>query len=1446
MNIATLSEDGFDADQWIGNACATASGRRLVVTYAPRTFTNKSALFSRGAFTATVDLSDGSVRKLPVLSTLAYYSPGCGVGETAVITQAGDDELAGTRLFTVEAAEAKVGPPMKVSGQVTSAIPVSGAIVAADVNRVVRFESAGKRSVLAQAGQIPFRITAAGDGVAYLEGVGDEALVQYLSAGQVADASVSRPMTLARGKLTGVDLTRANGRAYVTGQATGQAGQSGVGILAVAKGSRISTLAEAAVTSTRWAGSADPRVGPASAVGPDGARAVDVGLRHLRTGKDTHSIVVAGSVAGGRVAAHPGLAPRQQQPSPRAAVAGAGSPTDPVEVERTCSVPRNDVGNQVMQPKPRQVEWAVDQAVRGVLNVARGENWKSLGMPAYTPQGLFPRGDLSGGGYVPAQVMLGIAAQESNLWQATGRALPGVTANPLIGNFYGRQIYNHDPYDDWNIDWDEADCGYGVMQITDGMRLPGRERPGETALPHQTQRAVALDFAANIAAGLQILQDKWKQTREAGMYVNSGDPRYLENWFFAIWAYNSGFHPNKGDGSPWGVGWHNNPANPHYPANRAAFLDTTMADAAHPQDWPYQEKVLGFAGHPIELPEAPNTYVAAFRPAQWNGGAVNGPINRTKVKPPTNLFCDSTNDCVPGAAYPPDAPEVRDEPPGPCAHRNSSGQYDLKCWYHRPVIWKPDCSATCGFELLRFDPGYAYQADGTSYLPRCNLDGLPSNAMIIDDVPDGRPSIRPDCNRGWLNAGSFTLDFADDSAGNFPSKVDFHQFGAGFGGHFYSSFTRGPHHWNEADLKVTGTWRLTNPRYGWTRVKVFIPDTGAWTRQAKYVINLGDGRSRFRVVNQAWQAHTWVDLGVFNLNGQASVTLSTYAEDGVGTHQIIWDAVAFIPTTQPVAQYVALGDSYSSGEGLGPYLLNSDFKRADNSDANTCHRSVNNAYPSLVKVAGQTQTIAQQAANGTASFGFIACSGALTTNVTRAAYNDPPKQHDLDGHTDWGKPDNQWGWGTYYQHGELPQVEQGWLDEETTLVTLTIGGNDARFAEVLRTCITSVLDSCFASTHHLTRGNGVVDPDYLQRYEKLLIREMLPEHLLAVYRAVVSQAPNAKVLVLGYPQLFNDRFATAPQDCIGLSALEMRGLNTLADLLNLKIARAVQQVHDEGHDISFINTTQRWRDTHSHWACEFFTDPWIRGGIISCDSNVGTQTPCPASFHPTVTGQAALADIVSTQLRGTSPVAAVKQRVIDYAASRAPDPRWNLTPAQAQAIAQRCLDLTRIGGTIGDPCMHEPIFVVSSADSGDAAVNDDQALAQKLPWWVRLNYTSSVLREQYIAPRDWYNYRDYQPNYCSATTRPNGFQCDEFPYFSSELGAAFDYFDGYYAEGSTKLLWVDEPLNKNEGNTLSAMYGRCQIPSSMYGSDSTLISLGGPYLVIPVTTGALPNTHYIC
>src|SRR5262249_24445837 len=103
---ATLADNTFDADQWIGNACVTGSGRKAVVVYAPRNCTNIPDAMARGGFVAIVDLTSGAVRKLAVRSTLAYYSPGCGTGDAVAVSSLSDKGT--TALSLVDAATGAV------------------------------------------------------------------------------------------------------------------------------------------------------------------------------------------------------------------------------------------------------------------------------------------------------------------------------------------------------------------------------------------------------------------------------------------------------------------------------------------------------------------------------------------------------------------------------------------------------------------------------------------------------------------------------------------------------------------------------------------------------------------------------------------------------------------------------------------------------------------------------------------------------------------------------------------------------------------------------------------------------------------------------------------------------------------------------------------------------------------------------------------------------------------------------------------------------------------------------------------------------------------------------------------------------------------------------------------------------------------------------------------
>ena len=804
---------------------------------------------------------------------------------------------------------------------------------------------------------------------------------------------------------------------------------------------------------------------------------------------------------------------------------------------------------------------------------------------------------------MPVQVLLGILAQESNLWQASGHALSGVTGNPLIGNFYGRGSTAPDGVQDWNIVWGNADCGYGVSQRTDGMRKAGFARPGEVLLPLASQKAVALDYATNIASGLQLLQDKWNETRAAGLIHSDGDPQWLENWIFAIWAYNSGFHPNPGNGGPWGVGWLNNPANPHYPANRS-FFGSLASDLTQPQDWPYTEKVIGFAAFSFGTPDGPG-----FRPAWWVGTA-----ERNRAKPEIYTFCTAANTCTPGVKFTPNAPEVAGEPAGPCAHKNAAGQYDLKCYWHSPTEFNACATGQCGHELLRFDTTFPEQPEGTHNPPNCSLAGLPTGSLIIDDVPDVVPPVRSNCSHVWTSQGTFGLTFASDVSGLFPSKIDFHQIGGGFGGHFWFAHTRlaGA---EAGKLKVTGTWTLNQPITGWARVFVHMPDHGAHTQQAAYVVSLGNGTQKKRFALQRIGAHKWVSLGVMQFSGTPSITLSTETFDGAGRDDIAWDAVAFqkLPA-KPRHFVVALGDSYSSGEGASDPAGGDDYypetdnngDLADTEGRNACHRSPfawsRKAF--LNDVPAQTIGQRADAYDNTIDYQFHACSGARTFNVIPFRTVGTPKPTAL------GKQ----GVG---QYGEVSQLDKGYLDANTTLVTISIGGNDARFSAVVTKCVASVTVCQNSPLDTDTQPMTIAVPAQMTNEVKPAIATTLAE--------IHKKAPNAKIVLMGYPKLFENNGQCIP----GIGTEEAPWLNQMGDTMATMMGQAAT-------DATALGTVTRFANPIT-----FFQGQGICGSPVESVHGIVTSLtagdkrvpPSAQSFHPKISGTTLYANALNAALR---------------------------------------------------------------------------------------------------------------------------------------------------------------------------------------------------------------------
>jgi lysophospholipase L1-like esterase len=255
-------------------------------------------------------------------------------------------------------------------------------------------------------------------------------------------------------------------------------------------------------------------------------------------------------------------------------------------------------------------------------------------------------------------------------------------------------------------------------------------------------------------------------------------------------------------------------------------------------------------------------------------------------------------------------------------------------------------------------------------------------------------------------------------------------------------------------------------------------------------------------------------------------------------------------------RYVALGDSYSSGEGVPPYDADSDTKY------DKCHRS-KGAYSRLLTLPGVRFKRS-----------FFACSGATTADVLHRQYENEP-----------------------------PQITR-WQLRKAQLVTISIGGNDAAFSEVVTKCTRGYPAPCW-------RGRAA-------RKIHQRIASLGPT-LTATYRKIRERAPRAKLIVLGYPNLM----PKADQTCGKLKAL----FSTKAR----KFMRA------EGGQLSQVTAAAarhagvRYLDVRQEFADHEFCAPdeWVHFLV----RGKGKEVVSKASFHPTADGQRAYARILQRALR---------------------------------------------------------------------------------------------------------------------------------------------------------------------------------------------------------------------
>ena len=345
--------------------------------------------------------------------------------------------------------------------------------------------------------------------------------------------------------------------------------------------------------------------------------------------------------------------------------------------------------------------------------------------------------------------------------------------------------------------------------------------------------------------------------------------------------------------------------------------------------------------------------------------------------------------------------------------------------------------------------------------------------------------------------------------------------------------------------------------------------------------------------------------------------------------------------------YVALGDSYSSGEA-GESPPTGEYLKGDNSADTECRRW-DRAYWKVLdgKVFGAGLNVET-----------FACTGATAKNIFDANASN----------TGTNGPSNAVAENYMGANWEPRQaVSLGSADDENSvdMVTVTIGGNDMMFADVLEDCF------------WITCNVGSYEQRLGQRLNVSL--KGLENELVAVYRelkAVTGESSGANrestVFVFGYPHLVPSsgegcrqltvdplvdssepwytiaRFrypVSAPlsrllgRTLLDINAGERRFLREAADSLNAAIRRASERA-----GVHFIDVSDAF---DGHDPCS--KRPWVYGvqgapGIF----DVGVSG---RSFHPTEAGHAAYADVLARYIasRQGSPLDPLDPRKFERA-----------------------------------------------------------------------------------------------------------------------------------------------------------------------------------------------------
>lgn len=288
--------------------------------------------------------------------------------------------------------------------------------------------------------------------------------------------------------------------------------------------------------------------------------------------------------------------------------------------------------------------------------------------------------------------------------------------------------------------------------------------------------------------------------------------------------------------------------------------------------------------------------------------------------------------------------------------------------------------------------------------------------------------------------------------------------------------------------------------------------------------------------------------------------------------------------------YLALGDSYISGEGEFQYKAGTD------TDNDKCHQSPL-SYPFIVGADLFNQ------------YNSIACSGAVVKDITNQqdGYKGQVKDNVI------AKNRNQTQILADFSPGYLSQINFV-TKYQPSAVTLSIGGNNVGFANIVTKCVEQALP------------RGTLKKDCYNTYEDRarLVKAIDATYgdLLKTYTQIMKADPGVRLYVVGYPQVI------ARGSCgenVQLTDVDIDFAQRLIDYLDTTIQQAADAAGARYVDVQDA--------LDGHRLCEASSNQIAVNGVTAGDDNgpFGTKVIGDESFHPNVLGHQLLAHAILNQ-----------------------------------------------------------------------------------------------------------------------------------------------------------------------------------------------------------------------